>query len=200
MQTLAATDPDLAAEDLDALGDRIAQTAAVLDATTHTLLTQLRVFDQRDGWHRQGALSCAAWLNWRIGLTMTAAREKVRVARALGGLPLLDEALRLGQISYSKTRAMTRVATADTEAALLDMARCSTAAQLEKICRLYRQVQHDPAAARADEDRRWVRSRTTDDGRVRLDVLLPPDEAARVLAAIDASAEGAPGQAWERGM
>jgi len=190
MQTLAPVEPvEPEPVDVDTLGDRIAQTAALVDATTHTLLSHIREFDERDGWHRQGALSCAHWLNWRIGLAMPAAREKVRVARALAALPLIDDALRLGQISYSKVRAMTRVATADTEAALLDMARSSTASQLEKICRLYRHTQHDPGAERANENRRWVRSRTTDDGLVRLDVLLPPDEAERVLKAIDACAE-----------
>jgi len=174
---------------IDDLGDRIAETAAVLDATEHTLLTHIREFDALAGWHRQGALSCAHWLNWRIGLALSAAREKVRVARALADLPLIDDALRTGSISYSKTRAMTRVATPDNEAELLDMARNSTAAQLERICRMVRNVQIDPATARAAEDRRWVRRRTTDDGLVKIEVLLPADEAELVLKAIDSSAE-----------
>ncbi len=184
-----ADDIDDAKAKANDLAERIAETAAMLDATTHRLLTDIRVFDECGGWHRQGARSCAHWLNWRIGVAPNAAREKVRVARALGTLPHIDDALRLGQVSYSKVRAMTRVASPDTEVALLDMARYSTGSQLEKICRLYRQVGDDAVKARADEDRRWVRSRNTDDGLVRLDILLPPDEAERVLKAMDVSAE-----------
>jgi len=68
---------------------------------------------------------------------------------------------------------------------LLNMARHSTAADLERICRLLRGAQTDPAAARAAEDRRWVRRRATDDGLVKIEALLPADEAELVLKAID---------------
>src|SRR5215831_7904862 len=92
--------------DVDALADRISETAAMLDAGTHRLLTDLRRFDVEQMWFVQGCLSCAHWLNWRCGIALGAAREKVRVARALASLPLIDDALRLGQVSYSKVRAM----------------------------------------------------------------------------------------------
>src|SRR5262249_2221071 len=163
------------------------ETAAMLDAATHRLLTDLRRFDEQEGWARQGALSCAHWLGWRCGIELGAAREKLRVAHALARLPLLDAALRDGQLSFSKARAMTRIATPDNEANLLEMARHATAAQLEKICRLYRQIQpRDPAA---DEARRYLRVRDTDDGMVRIEIQLRPDEATRVLKACDVSAE-----------
>ena len=51
-----------------------------------------------------------------------AAREHVRVARALTNLPLLSEAFAEGRLSYSKVRALTRIAEPDTEAALLELA------------------------------------------------------------------------------
>lgn len=138
----------------------------------------------------QGALSCAHWLSWRTGLSLGPAREKVRVAKKLGELPQIDEALRLGQLSYSKARALTRVASADTEAQLLDMAHHATASQLEKICRLYR-AHAGPAgrpAAEDAEDERWVRSRGTDEDMVRITIQLPADEAALVLEAMQISA------------
>jgi hypothetical protein len=93
------------------LGDEIALLAAQLDAGTHRLLTCIRQFDGSEEWHHQGAQSCAHWLSWRIGLDPATAREKVRVARALGELPVLDAALAAGRISYAKVRAITRVAT-----------------------------------------------------------------------------------------
>ena len=59
-------------DEIDALADRIAVTAASIDAATHTLLTQIRQFDEAFGWHVQGALSCAHWLQWRVGIALGA--------------------------------------------------------------------------------------------------------------------------------
>jgi len=187
METLTAT---LSRQELDALGERIATISSEIDAATHELLTELRQFDNAGGWHTQGALSCAHWLSWRTGLSLGPAREKVRVAGCLADLPLIDKALRSGQISYSKVRALTRVATPETEQHLLDIAAHSTAAQLEKICRLYRAHAGPPRQAPEDAaDLRWVRSRPTDDGMVRIQLQLPADEAAMVLEAMHVSAE-----------
>src|SRR5262245_24520935 len=96
-------------DDADRLGDEIAQVAAHLNAGTHRLLTLIRAFDEGGGWADHGALTCSHWLQWRIGLAPGAAREKVRVARALGTLPAIDAALRRGELSYSQARALTRV-------------------------------------------------------------------------------------------
>ena len=92
-------------------------------------------------------------------------------------------------MSYSKVRAITRVATVDNEVKLVDMARHATAAQLEKICRLYAQCQPRPEGT--PEPDRWVRAHDTSHGRVRIDMQLRPEEAARLLQAIDASAGSA---------
>jgi hypothetical protein len=72
--------------ELDRLGDEIAVLSAHLEAATARLLDLIREFDARGGWNR-GFRSCAHWLSWRVGLDLGAAREKVRVARALSGLP-----------------------------------------------------------------------------------------------------------------
>src|SRR5687767_14024452 len=179
----------LSMEEVAALGEAIAETAAIVDIATHRFLTQLREFDRVDGWHRAGALSCAHWLSWRVGMDLGAAREKVRVATKLGELPLIDEALRKGEISYSKVRAMTRVATADNEAELLGMARCATGAQLEKICRLKRRV-NGLADEREVECRRYVVERPTEDGLVSIQLRHLPDEAARVMKALAVMGDG----------
>ena len=179
--TVPFTDDEIAK-----LGHRIAETAAALDAGTHRLLTDLRRFDDEKGWARDGALSLAHWLSWRCGIALGAAREQVRVAHALAALPVLDEMFRLGQMSYSKVRAITRVATVESEVKLADMARHATAAQLEKICRLCAQCQPRPEGM--PEPDRWVRGHDTSQGMVRIDLQLRPEEAARLLQAIDASA------------
>ena len=95
---------------IDALGERIAELAARIHAATYELLVMLREYDEGRGWNN-GFLSCAHWLNWRTGIDLGAAREKVRVARALPGLPRISAALACGSISYAKVRAITRVAT-----------------------------------------------------------------------------------------
>ena len=179
----------LSMEEIAAMGEAIAETAAIIDVATHRFLTQLREFDRVDGWQRAGALSCAHWLSWRVGMDLGAAREKVRVAKALQGLPLLDEALRKGEVSYSKVRAMTRVATAENEAELLVMARCATGAQLEKICRLKRQVDA-LTDEREVESRRYVVERPTEDGMVSIQLRLLPEEAARVMKALAVMGDG----------
>src|SRR4030081_2370906 len=69
------------------------------------------------------------------GLDLGAARELVRVARALGTLPLLAQALARGELSYAKVRALTRVASPETEARLLGVGRAGTAAHVERIVR-----------------------------------------------------------------
>ena len=173
--------------DTERLGDEIAELSAHLDAATHQLLTLIRRFDEAGGWADQGALSCAHWLSWRIGLELGPAREHVRVARTLAELPLIDDALRLGRVSYSKVRALTRAATPATEAALLEMARSSTASQLERICRSYRLAFRNAADERPEDEveRRWVRERETDAGLVRFELQLRPEEAAVVRRALE---------------
>src|SRR5438270_13572151 len=93
--------------ELERLGDEIAELSAHLDAATARLLELIREFDARAGWNT-GFRSCAEWLSWRVGLDRGAARERVRVARALGSLPRLAQALARGELSYSKVRALTR--------------------------------------------------------------------------------------------
>src|SRR3989475_8682453 len=94
--------------ELDRLGDEIAELSAHLEAATARLRDLIREFDARQGWSN-GFPSCAQWLSWRVGLDPGAAREKVRVARALGTLPRLARALARGELSYAKVRALTRV-------------------------------------------------------------------------------------------
>ena len=172
-----------------ALGDRIAEQAYQLDAAMHRLLTDVRAFDAAGYWADAGATSCAVWLGWRVGWDPGTAREHVRVARALGALPLIDAALAAGRLSYSKVRALTRVATAATEAALLDTAARTTAAQLEVVCRKLHAVQRLGALSGGDvAARRTLVRRERDDGMVVIEAVLPADEAAMVWAAIEREA------------
>ena len=128
--------------DVEALGERIAELSALISAATFHLLTMIREFDERGGW-ACGFRSCAHWLSWRTGLSMGSAREKVRVARALADLPRISEAIRRGEICYSKVRALTRIATLETEERLLDFARAGTVSHVERLVRAWRTLDRD---------------------------------------------------------
>ena len=96
---------------LQELENQIASLQAHIDAATHRMLTLIRELDEARYWAERGTRSCAAWMSWRLHMSIKTAQEKLRVAHALGELPGLDEAFRLGSISYSKVRAIARVAT-----------------------------------------------------------------------------------------
>jgi hypothetical protein len=176
--------------ELERLGERIAEQAAHLDAAMHRLLADLREFDARGGWHVQGAMSCAHWLAWRVGWDLVTARERVRVARRLEEFSTIDDALRRGEVSYSKVRAMMRVATPANEALLLDYARLMTASSLEKLCRKYALVQRHGQAPHpvGDEQHRYVRRRDTEDGMVTIEAVLHPEEAELVWTMLNHAA------------
>src|SRR3954470_22187794 len=115
---------DLSTNDLAA---QITELAGHLNAANHRWLMLIAEFDRRNGWSDWGTQSCAHWLNWKCGIDMGAAREKVRVAHALESLPKISTSMARGELSYSKARAMTRVATPATEDYLLMLARHGTA-------------------------------------------------------------------------
>lgn len=123
-----------------ALADEITTLYAHINVATCRLLELIADFDALGYYAGFGALSTAHWLTWACGIGPAAAREKVRVARALAELPRVHAAFRAGRISYSKVRALTRVATPACEETLLDMAGHATAAQTERIMRNYRQA------------------------------------------------------------
>ena len=100
---------------LPELAAAITAGAVRLAAATAAWLRLIVEFDERGGWHGYGIMSCAHWLAWQCGLSPGAAREHVRVARALQSLPLTEAAFAEGRLSYSKVRAMTRIAEPDSE-------------------------------------------------------------------------------------
>ncbi|MDX1440028.1 MAG: DUF222 domain-containing protein, partial [Rubricoccaceae bacterium] len=120
------------------LGEQITELVAHLDAAQYQLMVLLEEFDRNEEWGDRGINSCAHWLNVHCGMSTCAARERVRVARALPELPLISRSFSEGQVSYSKVRAMTRVATPENEDLLLNTALHGTASQLEKQVRYYR--------------------------------------------------------------
>jgi hypothetical protein len=176
--------------ELQRLGDDIAELAAHLAAATARLLEIIREFDASGGWGN-GFRSCAEWLTWRIGLAPGAAREHVRVARALATLPRLAEALARGELSYSKVRAITRVATPETEERLLSVGRGGTAQHVERIVRAWRAVDRQ-AEVRETTERHRARALHVyqdDDGMVVVRGRLEPEAGAVFMQALAAARE-----------
>lgn len=175
-------------EELARLGEQLCREAAHLAAAECRWLVRLAEFDGRGGWGVPGARSCAHWLGWACGLSPEAARERVRVARALPGLAQVTAAFAAGELSFSKVRAITRVATPETEAVLVEMAKSATAAQLERVVRGYRRSHRAEEArtAQAQFERRSVRWWYDDEGMVRISARLPAEDGAQVVAALRA--------------
>ena len=172
------------------LGDRIAELSARIQAATYELLVLIREFDEREGW--DGCLSCAEWLSW-AGLSLGAAREHVRVAHALGELPKLSDAMRRGKVSYSKVRAVTRVATPENEQTLLDVALAGTAAHVERIARAWRRIDRnvEQAEERRRQASRGLRTWVDEDGMVVVRGRLTPEVGAVLRRALEAACDQA---------
>jgi hypothetical protein len=130
---------------IDALDRAIVDLSARINACTYELVVLVRQFDERCGFLKWGFANSAEWLHWRCELSLNAAREKVRVAHALKALPQVSREFASGRLSYSKVRALTRVATRENESALLTYAMKTTAARLEERCRQISNVHPDNA-------------------------------------------------------
>lgn len=184
---------DMGEKTTEQLGDELTELAAHLAAATHRWLRLLAEFDRREGWAGIGVRSCAHWVSWQCGIDLPTAREKVRVARALGELPLIGAALSRGELSYSMTRALTRVATPDSEAELLELARHGTVSQVERLVRALRRATEADLVddARRQHERRHLDLLPDDDGGATVRGRLPAEGAAVVDAALRAAAEDA---------
>jgi len=158
-----------------------------VSTATHRFLVLLREFDLRHGWRAYGNADCAEWLDWKCGISRVTAQEKVRVAKALWSLPLIDAAFERGDLSYSKVRAVSRVATDRNEADLLTIALTSTAAHLESYCQRLRNGE----ATISTDDARRLHERPSltrtfrDDGIGTLHVEMPRAELELVLNALE---------------
>jgi hypothetical protein len=185
--SLAGDDADV----IEALGDEIATLAAHIHAATHRLLVLLAEFDRRQGWELGGHRSCAHWLAFRTGIDLGAAREKVRAARALLGLPQTGAAMARGELSFSQVRALSRVATADNEGDLLELARGCTTAQLERVVRGWKRGsrQDEAGLERERHESRTFSVFPDDDGMYVVRGKLPPEVGALLMRAVEAAGD-----------
>ena len=169
---------------LERLEHEIVQLSAHINAGMCRWLELVAEFDRREGWGSWNCRSCAEWVAWRCALDSRSAREHVRVARRLAEVPRIHAAFARGELSYSKVRALTRVADGDCEEELMELAHHATASQLERIVRGLRRMNTEDA--REALENRYFSTWWEADGSLSISGNLPAEEGAALVAALDA--------------
>jgi hypothetical protein len=177
------------------LENQITTLSANIYAAEYQWLCLLAQFDELEGWCGKGIKSFAHWLNWKCGISLAAGREKVRVARKLPELPLISKAMSEGRLSYSKVRAITRIATAQNEQDLLYIAQNGTAEHLEKTVRLFRQAKAavdsdvDSNQANQQHETKYLTYYYDIDGSLVINARMPAEQGAQLVKALEAGTD-----------
>ena len=181
------TEPESCYARGEKVGAEITELCGCLYAATYRLLVLIRQFDEEKLWGLPGLCSCAHWLNFKCGIGMNAAREKVRVANALPKLQKISEAFSKGELSYSKVRAMTRVANEDNEDFLMMIARHGSAHHVESMVAKYRRAVRlqDTELANKQYAERSAHYYFDDDGTFVMNARFPAEQGALILKALD---------------
>ena len=181
----AQENPNYAAA--EKLGAEITELCSYIYAAEARFLTLIREFDEKEYWSHLGMCSCAHWLNFKCGIGMNAAREKVRVAHALAGLPKISEKFAAGELSFSKVRALTRIADETNEDFLLMIAKHGTAHHVEKLVSKYRSAQRlqDDEFANEQYEKREVTHYYDHDGSLVIKARLPAEQGALIVKALE---------------
>jgi hypothetical protein len=175
---------------LDQLEEGLISLSGHINSMEYEFLVLVREFDLRQGWRAYHFNNCAEWLNMKCGIATATAREKIRVANLLFDLPQTAAAFQKGDLSFSKAKSLTRVATPHNEEHLLDFALKATASQVDKHCQDLRNVQRETSIRDANRlhQQRYLSWSAHSDGSVTLSVELPKESADLVIKAIEKSA------------
>jgi hypothetical protein len=179
--------------DADQLGAEITELCSYIYAAESRLLGLIREFDEKQYWAKLGLFSCAHWLNFKCGIGMNAAREKVRVAHALAGLPKISKGFADGKLSYSKVRAITRIADETNEDYLLMIAEHGTAHHVEKLVSKYRTAKRlqDAEIANEQYEKREMTHFYDHDGCLVIKARLPAEQGALIVKALEMAMDAA---------
>jgi len=197
VSTLRSSLDELRAEDLRFAADEglvadldeLEHAARVIESERARRLAEI----ERRGYPAvDGALSTSAWLAHRHRLPSSTAAAQVRIARALGAMPVVAEAFAYGEIPAAaagelvRTREGREQAFEAAEEALVDAARALSFGQLRSVLAYWRQAA-DPALSDLEEDERFARRQLhvspTLHGMVRVDGDLDPETGQTVISA-----------------
>ena len=172
-------------ESAEVLGGKICAAAGLAAQADAQLIELIAEFDAGEAvrWF-DGVKSLAHWLSWACSMSAGVAREHVRVARALQRMPVVRAAFAEGRLSYSKVREVTRVVDTVDDARLCELALCATAAQLAKTISGYRSASGQRLKQERERRLTWTERET---GNVDIRLRLPKEEAATVIAALNAA-------------
>ena len=189
MATIAAPRLDQGAA--AAAGSQLCELGAHIQAALAEFAVLVASFDAGGGWGGAGIRSCPHWLSIQAGLDLSTSADLLRVGHALADLPLLRQAFAAGQLSLDKVRALIRVASPADEEVWLELALGCDASQLVRICRECRRSMDADAPGQDDRlrARRGLWTSRREDGMLRLVALLPPEDGAVVMAALEAVAK-----------
>jgi len=199
MSASILTDPRFARSDGEKLGNEITELCGYIYAATCHLLELIREFDDNRYWAELGFQSCAHWLNFKCGFGMNAARERLRVAHALAGLPKIEEAFSNGALSFSKVRAITRVADETNENYLLMVATHGTAHHVERLIVQYRRAKklQDAEFVNDLHMKREVTCYYDHDGCLVMKARIPADQGELIVKALEMAMDDIPAEITE---
>lgn len=171
----------------EALTGELIHVAGCMNAMDYYFIKLLTRYDRHECWTGDGVKSFAHWLNWKCGIDVRLAREKIRVARCLQVLPETNEAFRTGRISYSKARALTRAATPENETLLLERALNLTTEHVEHLVRRFKkaQVPGDPPQQQHEPYLIFHEDDEENSGMMQLHARLPVEDGMLVQKAIE---------------
>ena len=172
------------------VGRRIEELSAQINAATAELVQLSAEYDDVGGWFGAGLRSCAHWLSIHTGVDVWTGAEMVRTGHALRELPQIAEAFAEGRLSLDKVRKVTRVAVPEDEQVWLDVALNASGGQLSRICRAVSNALDaaDPHLADRALERRSLQLWWRDDGMLEVIALLPREDGAVFVAAVEAAA------------
>jgi hypothetical protein len=177
---------------LDQLEGEILSLHQRATAAEYQFLLKVREYDLRQGWKECLCSNCAEWLNYKCGIELSTAREKLRVAHTLWDLPVMSGAFEAGELSYSKVRALTRTATPTTEAALVEFAVPATAQQVIEHCQGLRNANREASTADVNKihQGRYLCRTSHGDGSMTISMELTQEAGELVMKALEIAAAG----------
>ena len=161
--------------------------------SSHADLLELLVrFDELAGWKCNGSKHCAAWMNAEIGISIQTGWEYLRVGRKLRTLSTLRALFRVGKISWSKVRLISRVADETNEKLLCHAALDASVSDVEKLCEGYRwNDENDTDTENAKAMQQWLARSLTwteaSNGNTKIQITLPPELAQAFLNSVEQS-------------
>lgn len=180
-------DPDPAFDELDdqVLVAEAGRQAARIAAATCRYVQLVAELVVRGVWADHGARTPAQWLSFEHGMGSSTAAEHIRVGLRLRQLPLIRERFAAGELSYSKVRAITRVAVPELESMLVQWCQWATGAEIEELVTGFRRSCRATADEQVpDRQRSWSRH-SNGDGTSRFVIRMPDDEAAAFEAGLE---------------